>query len=254
MSTTSRRQFAATIGGAMASLAFGTGCDADERVAQTRDGRLALRPRAGGKTTARGRSALGLGGTRDGVIQMPPVIPDGPMPLVVLLHGAGGRADRLLDRFGEAPGDAGVAVMSLDSRGPTWDGIGGVFGPDVAFLDRALERTFDEIAVDPARLAIAGFSDGASYALSLGLINGDLFRRIAAFSPGFVLDGEPHGRPGVFVSHGRSDPILPIDRCSRVIVPRLRDRGYQVTFREFDGGHQVVGDIAVEAMQWIAAI
>ena len=56
--------------------------------------------------------------------------------------------------------------------------------------------------VDPARLVIGGFSDGASYALSLGLINGQLFRKVAAFSPGFVVTGEPEGKPRVFISHG----------------------------------------------------
>ena len=60
------------------------------------------------------------------------------------------------------------------------------------------------------------------YALSLGIANGDVFPRVAAFSPGFVISAAAHGRPHFFVSHGRSDQILPIDRCSRVIVPRLQ--------------------------------
>lgn len=175
------------------------------------------------------------------------------MPLVVLFHGAGGRAERMLDRLGAAPSDAGVAVLSLDSRDATWDAIRGGLGPDVAFLDRALARTFDLVRVDPGRLAVAGFSDGATYALTLGLINGDLFRRVIAFSPGFIVDGTPHGRPAVFVSHGTADTILPIDACSRVIVRRLRQQGYEVTFREFDGGHQVVPAIAADAMAWAAS-
>jgi predicted esterase len=39
------------------------------------------------------------------------------------------------------------------------------------------------VAIDPARVAIGGFSDGATYALSLGLINGDLFKRVAPSHP-----------------------------------------------------------------------
>ena len=35
-------------------------------------------------------------------------------------------------------------------------------------------------------MCASGFSDGASYALSLGAANGDLFTHIAAFSPGFM--------------------------------------------------------------------
>src|SRR5688500_10592739 len=117
--------------------------------------------------------------------------------------------------------------------------IRGGFVTDVEMLDRTLARVFETVAVDPARIAIGGFSDGATYALSLGLINGDLFRRIVAFSPGFVVDGAWAGRPTCFVSHGVADATLPIDRCSRRIVADLRRRGYDVTFREFDGGHEM---------------
>jgi len=119
-------------------------------------------------------------------------------------------------------------------------------------MDRALERVFETVSVDPARMAVGGFSDGASYAVSLGLLNGDLFRRVVAFSPGFIVNGPPQGTPRFFISHGTADPILPIDQCSRVIVPWLRTHRYDVTFREFDGGHEVPADIARESMVWLA--
>jgi predicted esterase len=32
----------------------------------------------------------------------------------------------------------------------------------------------------------------------------------------------------------------------------LRERGYDVTFREFDGGHEVPEDIARDAIRWMA--
>jgi len=148
---------------------------------------------------------------------------------------------------------AGVVVLAPDSRGGTWDAIRGEFSDDVAFIGKALEKAFDAVAVDPARLTIAGFSDGATYALSLGLINGALFRRIAAFSPGFVVDGPPAGKPKIFMSHGTNDPILPIAQCSRAIVPVLNARGYDVTFREFNGGHEIPASVQAEGLGWIAA-
>src|SRR5437762_1518146 len=155
-------------------------------------------------------------------------------------------------RFGAAADEAGVAILAPDSRDSSWDAIRGGFGRDVAFLDRALDRVFDTVSVDPERVAVGGFSDGATYALSLGLINGDLFRRIAAFSPGFIVDGPPHGKPQSCISHGTADPILPIAQCSRTIAPLLRRRGYDVTFREFQGGHTVPAEIATDALRWIA--
>jgi len=247
-----RRGFGALAGGALASLAFGDACTRSSTSQEANDGRLAARPRNGVTTAAAGARALGLGGARDGILQLPKAA-GAPLPLLVLLHGAGGRGEGVLRRLGSAADDAGVAVVAPDSRDSSWDAIRGGFGADVTFLNRALERVFETVAIDPARTAVGGFSDGATYALSLGLINGDLFRRVVAFSPGFVVDGTPHGRPRFFVSHGTSDPILPIDRCSRVIVPGLRKRGYDVTFREFDGGHEVPGGIAREGLEWVAA-
>ena len=191
---------------------------------------------------------------RDGVLQIPRRVPrTRPVPLLIFLHGASQNGARMLTRIGPAAEQAGVAVLAPDSRNGTWDAIRGDFGEDVAFLNRALEHVYARLAVDPARLAIGGFSDGASYAISLGLANGDLFPRIAAFSPGFVISAEPHGKPRFFVSHGTSDQILPIDQCSRVIVPRLRSLGYDVTFREFEGRHEMPPDIANDGLKWIAA-
>src|SRR5438067_2386870 len=83
--------------------------------------------------------------------------------------------------------------------------------------------------------AIGGFSDGASYALCMGLTNGDLFKYIIAFSPGFSYVIDNNGDPAVFISHGVHDRILPINSCSRRIVPQLKKRGLQVIYQEFNG-------------------
>jgi phospholipase/carboxylesterase len=227
-------------------------CTLDTSALQNYEGRLTARPKTKVRTTASGTQRLGLDQARDAILQMPAKIPDAPMPLLVLLHGAGGSAERQLGRMGTAPSDAGVAVLAPDSRGGTWDAISGRFGRDVSFLNQALERVFEVVSVDPARLVIGGFSDGATYALSLGLINGQLFKKIAAFSPGFVVTGTPEGKPRIFISHGTHDDILPIDRCGRVIAQRLRASGYNVTMREFEGGHEIPPDVRLEGLTWCA--
>jgi phospholipase/carboxylesterase len=245
-----RREFGALAGGLLASFALGSACQAQQR--GRGDGRLTSRPGRG--ATAHGASGpLRLGEQRDGVLHVPPRLPAGPAPLLVLLHGAGGSGAGILQRLQSFADDAGVVVLAPDARGGTWDAIREGFGPDVAFLDRALARAFESVAVDAARVAVGGFSDGATYAISLGLLNGDLFPRVLAYSPGFFVGGMAHGKPRFFISHGTADPILPIDRCSRVIVPALEKRGYDVTFRQFDGGHTIPPNIARAGMQWVAA-
>ena len=257
-----RRQFGALAAHMMLSGTAATACQSGSTDSASTP-LLKAQPSTTRTTYTSGTHALGLGESRDGWLHVPATAETGPLPLIVLFHGAGGSADRFLRRLAPIVESTGVAVLAPDSRGRTWDVILGEqstlldivsgqrrssgFGPDVAFLDRALERVFQKVNVDPARLAVGGFSDGATYALSLGLINGELFRRILAFSPGFFVEGEPHGRPRVFISHGRSDDILPIDQCSRRIVPLLQKRGYDVTFREFDGRHEVPEAIARDA-------
>lgn len=248
-----RRRFGVTTGCALTSMALGQGCLVSTK-SVAGDGRLAARP---GRriVTSLTSGPLGLGsGDRDGLIQMPSAPAGGPLPLLVFLHGATQNAAGMMRRIGPAADRAGVAVLAPDSRGRTWDAIREGFGDDVAFLNRALEHVFERLAVDPARVTLGGFSDGASYAISLGLANGDLFPRVAAFSPGFVISADAHGHPRFFVSHGTADQILPIDQCSRVIVPRLRALGYDVTFREFEGRHEMPADIVGDGLKWIAAL
>jgi phospholipase/carboxylesterase len=223
------------------------------------DGRLRSRPLSADTHEVRpappgGPAPLGLGDRRDGVLYVPRTYRPGvPAPLSVKLHGAGGDGSAGLRPFLPFADASGALMLGIDARGPTWDVIRGGFGPDIAFLDQALDRVFGRFSVDPSRVSIEGFSDGASYALSVGLTNGDLFSRIVAFSPGFMAPGERRGQPGIFVSHGVGDDVLPINRCSRRIVPRLHGDGYSVHYREFFGGHTVPDSIAREAEAWVTA-
>ena len=216
-------------------------------------GRLRARPSDSptGAPFPPGLHALRLDDERDALLYAPSS--DGGqqgLPLVVMLHGAGGSAQQGLAPFLPLAEEGGLILLAPQSRRETWDVIRGGFGPDIAFLDAALEETFSRHLVDPNRIAVEGFSDGASYALSVGLTNGDLFKHIIAFSPGFMSPGEEQGTPRVFVSHGVYDNVLPIGRTSRQIVPRLEAVDYDVRYREFDGGHSVPAEIAEEALAW----
>lgn len=193
---------------------------------------------------------LGLEIGRDGVLYIPDSA-GANAHVVVFLHGAGGTARRELRAVIAAADRFGVVIAAPDSRGMSWDVLEGGFGPDVAFMDRMLESLDNRLDVDLSRLAIGGISDGASYALSLGVVNGDLFQAVVAFSPGFAVAPAVVGRPRIFVSHGTEDPILPIDATSRRLVPGLRSEGYDVTYREFTGGHTVPPSIADAGFAWL---
>ncbi|HJT18523.1 MAG TPA: hypothetical protein VJ853_14085 [Thermoanaerobaculia bacterium] len=169
---------------------------------------------------------------------------------MLMLHGATQNPDRMIVRLKDAADAFGVTLVAPKSQGMTWDAIRGQFGVDVAFIDDALRAAFSQCKVDRKHLAIAGFSDGATYALALGRANGDLFTHLLAFSPGFLIPVEAVGSPQVFLSHGTRDPILPIDAASRRIARDLRRENLSVTFREFEGEHTVPPEVAREAFQW----
>ena len=219
--------------------------------------RLTARPGTPSRQLTPGLWTLGIDTTsHDGRLLIPASYVAGtPTPFALALHGAGGSASGPITMLSPHAEAYGFIVLSVDAYGPTWDAIGGSYGSDVRFIDRALGHAFDRCTVDAARVVVEGFSDGASYALGLGLANGDLFRRLVAFSPGFIpaTSTARHGNPAVWVSHGVQDPILPIDSTSRVIVPALQGAGYAVTYTEFTGGHEVPPLIASQAGQWLVS-
>ena len=216
------------------------------------DGRIAARPGAGGANCAPGEHWLRLGGGRRALMHVTPGGRDGKKALLLALHGAGSGGSRgglYAFRGGwEVPG---VVMVAPASTGTTWSFLRGR-DTDLPFVDRALARAFARCRVDPRRVAVGGFSDGATYALRLGLTNGDLFRSVVALSPGGLLAERTVGRPRFFVAHGTFDSVLPKGRTSDRIVPQLRSAGYAVTYRTFRDGHEVVPEISRAAVRWLA--
>ncbi|BAY49897.1 phospholipase/carboxylesterase [Scytonema sp. HK-05] len=219
-------------------------------------GRLLARPTPQSQAAAPplGLQSLGLDAKRDALLYVPESYQASkPAPLVLMLHGAGGNAQGGLTPFLKLADAAGVILLAPSSRLQTWDILFGHYGPDITFIDSALAITMSRYAIDETRIAVEGFSDGASYALSIGITNGDLFTHVIAFSPGFMAPALQQGKPRIFISHGKSDTVLAINRCSRKIVPQLQNVSYDVLYQEFNGSHTVPPNIAQSALTWFTA-
>jgi phospholipase/carboxylesterase len=216
--------------------------------------RLRARPRKGaGSAPGAGLRSLKVRRTRDAQLYVPAAVAESgaAAPFLVYLHGATGSEQQGITRLKDYADKFGFVLLSPASGERTWDAIRGEYGADVRMLDEALTRSFELCNVDAKKVAVCGFSDGASYALGVGLANGTLFPSLMAFSPGFVPEGfEPEGHPRLFISHGTEDQILPIDTCSRRLVPELKQQGYKVTYREFEGPHAVPREVYDEALHW----
>jgi predicted esterase len=200
--------------------------------------RLTARPGAGGVNRPGTRR---LGGSA--LLYVPKRAAGRPSaPLLVMLHGAAGDAWSGFDLVRRYAEQAGVMVLAPTSWGLTW----ALNAEGTGRLDRLLSLAFKACAPDPRAIAIGGYSDGASAALSWGLSNGDLFSGVAAFTAGGVRAPERVGRPRVFMSHGEQDHVLPIVNAE-AIARALRAMGYEVRFERYHGGHETVPSAEVRA-------
>lgn len=185
-----------------------------------------------------GTHPLGLAEARDTLL----VVPDGlepgvPVPLMVLFHGGGGSAQKILPMMEAHAARHRFLLLVPQSTFPTWDIVIAGNGPDRERLETALGHVARHFAVDPARIAFAGHSDGGSYALSLGLTNGHFVTHVIVSSAGFMSVHRQEGAPRVFISHGVHDEQIPVDRSGRVHSALLKEAGYDVTYVEYNGPH-----------------
>lgn len=191
-------------------------------------------------------------------------------PLLTVLHGAG-RQDELLLRGCRGEAEARQALFLIPrSFHMTWDLIAQAAGggrspegapppsprPDLDFLEFAYDLIYRRYPVDAGRQALLGYSDGASYALSVGLSNPQIFRAVLGWAAGFLAlnpaaaePGTP--RPAVLLEYGSHDELFPFEQVALPMRAQLEDLGCQVTFRVDEGGrHWPSGSFQREALDW----
>lgn len=213
-------------------------------------GRLSFSPAAPNQEPLPpGQHLLGVAAERDAVLYVPAgLAPDVPAPLFVMFHGANGSAENILPFFKRQAEKHRFLLLLPQSTYHTWDLVIGGNGPDLACLEQSLAAVSARFTLSRHRLAFAGFSDGASYALSIGLTNGSLLSHILAFSGGFMNVYQAEGKPQIFLAHSPQDQQLPIDKSGRRHARTLREAGYDVEYVEFDGEHVIHPPVVEQAM------
>jgi dienelactone hydrolase len=182
-----------------------------------------------------------------------PRTPAAAVPGLVILHGAGGVTASLDEWAGELD-RLGVATLTVDSFGPRGIRETRTGETTINMLSRladayrALELLAAHPRLDPARIAVMGFSQGGGIAL---LARHPRLRRFAApgehrhafaafvaFYPALcnlTLLDEDQASPGrLRVYHGTADDQTIIGPC-RQYVARLRRAGQDVTLVEYAG-------------------
>lgn len=180
-------------------------------------------------------------------------------PLVTVLHGAG-RQDELLARaYRDEPARRDALFLIPRSTEPTWDLLIGEERPDLDFLEHAYAEIYRRVRVDHERQALIGYSDGASYALAIGLSNPRLFAAVMGWAAGFVVM-DPRAispddpRPRVLLEHGTHDAVFPFEQVALRNLEILKRLGYQVELRVDEGGiHWPSAAFQTAALDWFFA-
>ena len=198
-----------------------------------------------------GQSRLGISDDdRDGTLYIPKSYRPGvPIPLMMMLHGFAGTGEGVRGMFPLAE-EFGVVMIAPESRGLTWGRSIPGFDDDVRYLGPAYRRVAEIVDIDTTRVALGGVSDGAGYALSMGLAYGDSFNHLIIFMGGQMIPYRNQGKPKIFMAHGVDDTQMPIDKTARVYLPRLKADGYDVTYHEYSGGHRVPPAEIRAAFEW----
>jgi predicted esterase len=181
-------------------------------------------------------------GVTKGYLLLPDAVdPTRAYPLVTVLHGAGRQDELLVRAYRDEPARRGTIFLVPRSTHPTWDLLVGQDRPDLDFLEQAYAEIYRHVRVDHARQALVGYSDGASYALAIGLSNPRLFAAVMGWAAGFVVYDSAavsptDPRPRILLEHGTHDTVFPFEEIALRNCALLRHLGYEVELRVDEGG------------------
>jgi phospholipase/carboxylesterase len=199
----------------------------------------------------------------------------------VVLHGWGAAGDDLvpLAQHLERPGvrffvpagplpemGGGRAWWHLDPRTrpphAATDRVPAGFRPtaDVVAARAAVQGLITTIVEQhaPAEIALVGFSQGAMLSIDVALAGAPAVGRVVAMSGVLLVDSVPAlvaaraEKPRFLLSHGRQDPVVPFASGSRA-KELLEQHGFEVTWRPFDGVHEIPDAVVTEMERFLFA-
>jgi phospholipase/carboxylesterase len=197
----------------------------------------------------------------------------GQPPLLIQLHGVGSH-ERDLFEFADLL-DPRFLVVS--ARAPLVVGPDSFAWFDVRFLPQGniinVEQLRASLATlvqfigeavqgyqtDPQRVYLLGFSQGGIMGLSVALTHPALVAGVAAMSarvppevvPAFAPKEELTGLP-LLLTHGTEDMVIPI-RDAREGQKVLADLPVDLTYHEYEMGHQVTPKSLDDVLAWLTA-
>jgi phospholipase/carboxylesterase len=180
------------------------------------------------------------------------------VPLLVAIHGTGGRGAQMVSLFRAEAEREGFIVVAPDSRAApngqfTWQ-VGDTVGEiteDVEHIRRCIAevRAMAGVRIDVEHVLVAGHSGGGSTAPYVAT-NDDLFTAFAVLHGGAFPGGfGSHPVRGWF-STGSADLLRSPARVRQAALDAKPAVAGQIIYREFAGGHDVSELEASELIRW----
>ena len=169
-----------------------------------------------------------------------------PLPLLVVLHGAGKNRfwdlKESVDSWAARAEAHGMAVLFPEALQHTWDFIHSkrTQRRDFDFLEECLSELRRRFSIDERRIALLGISDGGSVALTLATHNPKLFQAALSVSAGFCSSppSATKSGPKLFMLHGSHDSMFQLSRIGLPLRDKMKQLGYDVEHRVGEGhGH-----------------
>jgi phospholipase/carboxylesterase len=118
------------------------------------------------------------------------------LPVVVALHGRGDTAEAFAHPWRRVADELGAVLVVPEGLNPAGDGFDwGVVEQGAYLVQRAIDKARARAKIDPARVVLAGFSNGASQAFIMGLQDPDSYAGILPIA-GFYDERVAPVRPG----------------------------------------------------------
>jgi polyhydroxybutyrate depolymerase len=174
------------------------------------------RPGAGGPQP--GEQHLEHGGVeRSYLLALPPSYDArSAHPLLVNFHGAGGSKEKTETNtsMGREGSSRGYIVVTPDAFGTarTWNWRGQRDErSDFEFAGALVDDLRRRLCIDPARMYLAGHSNGSAFAGLLACRQPAVFAAVAMVSATVPADCPPDAAPAVLAIHGTADPAVPFE-------------------------------------------
>lgn len=192
-------------------------------------------------------------------------------PLLILLHGHGSNENDLFGLANSIPDNWNVVSVrgsyKLAGNSYRWYDVNMVNGKIAINIEQEEESRIKLIQliskisqkydVDSQKIIVAGFSQGANMAQSLGLSEPNLIVGFGVFSGRFVEEFIPYISDSIafknskaFISHGSGDNMLPKTYAEENIT-KLKDLGIQLTYCEDTNAHSISAKQWSEFYKWL---